>query len=119
MDFFKDEQEVRNFCDAMEHTTTTEVLERVKSLEISVRSETRRQLEELPYREESYLLRDTYETLMKIINFNEFSTEEIYENLSRYVLGHTRTFIDFNPPLRRIEMLVKSMRKIYSSRKKA
>ena len=117
MQFFKDEKEVQDVCDAMEvdimDETYNEAIGRIKVLEMNVKSEARRELE-VPKTEDGLLLKDTCETIMTIIDFEKSDVIKIYKNLTSYVLGHNESFINFHPVLRRICMLVKSMQRLYN-----
>lgn len=119
MKFFDSDKEVMDISDIMEEVTMNqtyeEAIERIKAMEMNVKATARRQLEILPAKEYNILIRDTYQTIMNIIHFNEKSDViTVYQNLSKYVLGHTNTFINYHQPLKQIEMLVNSMTRIYN-----
>lgn len=117
MQLFKNEMEVNEFCDTLEKEIAsdkyTEAISRVKTLEVSVKTEARRELEKRS-RDVDYLVKDSCESIIAIANFDKYSVEEIYQNLSSYILSrHNETFLQFHPVMRRIEILVKSMVRIY------
>lgn len=119
MQFFKSEKETNDYCEAMEVNFFTgerknETVERIKILEMNVKTEARRMLEDFRIRDD-VLLKDTCHTVMSIIDFEKFDVLEIYRNLSNYIIGHTRTFINFHPVLRRISILVNTMGKLYNT----